>query len=243
MLGGGIVTYYNDGEYDGNIVLDSGKRYSADGNNTEWSGTAEGTVNLHAVVAEKNAEKARSAANVIITGNSAVLGAGIANNGHIEFGTDTSLPNETNLTVTKSWAVPEGTKLPESITVYLVINGEKSDQSVTLNTENNWTDTFSNLVKYDENEDDIQYTVVEEVPNDFVAKYGETIEDDDGNLSIRISNSIKETPKDETPKESSNKAKGQKTGLENNHSLYLGICGITFISLLILFVMKKKQTI
>ena len=63
---------------------------------------------------------------------------------------------------TKTWNVPDGTKLPEKITVLLKRNGEKIDsQEVTA--ENGWKYSFDNLPKYSEDgKTAYTYTVDEE---------------------------------------------------------------------------------
>jgi len=69
----------------------------------------------------------------------------------------------TTITVQKVWEnVPEGTTLPESVTVYLVNNTTKIDGTeVTLTANNNWTYTWNNLPVNDTNGDEIIYDLFE----------------------------------------------------------------------------------
>lgn len=69
--------------------------------------------------------------------------------------------NSVDIPVTKAWDVPEGTELPESITVKLMLNGELTDQTLTLSAENEWKGTFFNLPKYDADGKPYAYSVVE----------------------------------------------------------------------------------
>ena len=54
------------------------------------------------------------------------------------------IPATTKLKVTKEWEKTNPDKAPE-VTVFLVKNGEVTDQSKVLNAENKWTATFTNL--------------------------------------------------------------------------------------------------
>ena len=65
-----------------------------------------------------------------------------------------------DISVTKVW---EGSETnPESVTVWLYADKEKTNKSVTLNAENNWTDSFTGLDIYSTAGEVIDYTVQEE---------------------------------------------------------------------------------
>lgn len=73
-----------------------------------------------------------------------------------------------NVSVTKNWVGDTATDRPESITVKLLADGKDTGKTLTLNADNNWTGTFTNLVKSsnDPNETndgpkEIAYTVKE----------------------------------------------------------------------------------
>ena len=68
----------------------------------------------------------------------------------------------TSVEGTKSWNVPKGTKLPEKITVDLLRNGEKID-SKEVTADDNWSYSWADLPKYDdEGMNEYIYTVEEE---------------------------------------------------------------------------------
>ncbi len=73
---------------------------------------------------------------------------------------------------TKTWNVPEGTKLPEKIKVYLIRNGESID-SKEVTADDNWAYSWTELPKYS-NDRMSEYTyAVDEEP---VAGYNKTVE-------------------------------------------------------------------
>lgn len=68
------------------------------------------------------------------------------------------------LQVTKKWdSSVEDDDIPKSITVYLMQDGERVGRDAVLNAKNNWTYTWEGLPKYDENREEIIYTVGEEL--------------------------------------------------------------------------------
>mgnify|MGYP002766924256 CR=1 FL=1 len=76
-------------------------------------------------------------------------------------------PATTSVTVTKAWAgqngIPEA-KLPTSVTVTLLQNGNDIDRTLTLTKDGNWTGTFSGLRVKDDDGVNYVYTVVDSVP-------------------------------------------------------------------------------
>uniref|UniRef100_UPI00403F6CC0 Cna B-type domain-containing protein n=1 Tax=Candidatus Enterococcus willemsii TaxID=1857215 RepID=UPI00403F6CC0 len=80
-----------------------------------------------------------------------------------------------NLPITKVWndANNQDGKRPESVTVHLLADGNKTNQTITLTKATDWKGTFENLRKFDSSGNEIHYTVKE----DKVAGYEEpTIE-------------------------------------------------------------------
>ena len=76
--------------------------------------------------------------------------------------TNEHTPEQTSVTVTKAWADnddQDGIR-PETVEVILLANGEATGEKLKLNAENNWTDSFTELDKY-ENGVEIVYTVEE----------------------------------------------------------------------------------
>ena len=76
--------------------------------------------------------------------------------------TNTHAPEQTSVTVTKSWkdsGDQDGIR-PNSITVELLANGEPTGKTLVLNEGNNWTGSFTDLDKYADGEV-IGYTIAE----------------------------------------------------------------------------------
>ena len=76
--------------------------------------------------------------------------------------TNSYAPGKTSVTVTKSWADNDdrGGHRPKEIKVQLKADGENSGEEITLNAENNWTYTWSDLDQKKAGKD-IAYTVEE----------------------------------------------------------------------------------
>lgn len=101
--------------------------------------------------------------------------------------TNTHAPETTSLGVSKKWndvGNQDGSR-PPSITVHLVKNGVKTNQSATLNAANNWSNAnaFTNLPVY-ENGMKITYGVQEDVPSGYTV----TTDGVDKNHNITLTN-------------------------------------------------------
>lgn len=101
--------------------------------------------------------------------------------------TNTHAPETTSLGVNKIWndANDQDGSRPDSITVHLVKNGVKTNQSATLNAANNWSNAnaFTNLPVY-ENGMKITYGVQEDVPHGYTV----TTDGVDKNHDITLTN-------------------------------------------------------
>ena len=101
--------------------------------------------------------------------------------------TNTHAPETTSLGVNKIWndANDQDGSRPDSITVHLVKNGVKTNQSATLNAANNWSNAnaFTNLPVY-ENGMKITYGVQEDVPHGYTV----TTDGVDKNHNITLTN-------------------------------------------------------
>ncbi len=78
---------------------------------------------------------------------------------------------QTSLSVTKVWD-DENNKdgiRPDSVTVTLLVNGEETDYTITLNADNNWEGIFVGLDKY-ANEKEILYTIKETKVEGYTSK-------------------------------------------------------------------------
>ena len=82
--------------------------------------------------------------------------------------TNTYSPEQTSITVTKAWADnndQDGLR-PESVTVKLLADGQETNKTLTLSSDNNWQGTFSELDKY-ENGREVTYTIEEVSVTDY----------------------------------------------------------------------------
>ena len=86
--------------------------------------------------------------------------------------TNTHEIEQTTYSVEKVWNDNENQdgKRPTSIQVQLKANGNNKGEAITLNVNNNWKDTWTNLPKY-ENGKEITYTVEEIVPEGYTVSY------------------------------------------------------------------------
>ncbi len=87
--------------------------------------------------------------------------------------TNTHVPETTSVTGKKTWNDNNDAarNRPSSITVNLLVNGEKKEsQTVQADADGNWTYTFSNLPK-NANGSPITYSVTEEVVDDYTGSY------------------------------------------------------------------------
>ena len=85
--------------------------------------------------------------------------------------TNTHTPGKTSVQVTKKWddADNQDGKRPSSVTFELYADGQKTDKTLVLNQENNWTGSFSELDEYKAGKQ-IEYTVKESgVENGYIA--------------------------------------------------------------------------
>ena len=81
-------------------------------------------------------------------------------------------PAKTSVQVTKKWddADDKDGKRPDSVTITLYANGEKTDKTLVLNKENNWTGSFTEVDEYKAGKK-IDYSVQEEpVGNGYVSE-------------------------------------------------------------------------
>ena len=76
-------------------------------------------------------------------------------------------------TVKKEWLYDNNSEDRQTeITVQLYKNGAKEGSKVTLNANNNWTYTWNNLVKYDSDKNEYEYTIQEEnIPTHYKVEY------------------------------------------------------------------------
>lgn len=146
MLGGGQVTWYNDGGITPSSVG------SADGMHARYDAanpgepvsieTSHENLAVKADVTPEAIARAQAEAKLIIRNNTASHGGGVATNGNIEL-TNLDVP-DWSLSATKVWGskIADADKTP--VELFLKI-GESVLDSQVANAENNWTVTFTGL--------------------------------------------------------------------------------------------------
>lgn len=135
------------------------------------------------------------------------------------------------ITIQKVW-VDEDDKdeiRPDSITVYLLANGDK-ECSLTLTKEENWQVTLEGLYKYRDGEE-IEYTIVEEEVEGYTS-------DVDG-FTITNTHEVKEEEKKEEPKKEDPKKNNTNTGVTSSLKTYISLFTISGLALILLS--KKRK--
>ena len=150
-----------------------------------------------------------------------VTGAGAA------LQTITDKPIKTDISVTKTWVGPKA----GPVTVHLFANGTDTGTTLTLDDSNNWTGSFANVRKYDQNGTEIQYTVTEDAVNGY-----DTTITGDQTTGFTITNT--EQPKNVTPPKQNTTT--PKTSDNTNIYLYFGMLFIGIITSGYLFAKRKS---
>ena len=141
--------------------------------------------------------------------------------------TITDKPIKTDISVTKTWVGPKA----GPVTVHLFANGTDTGTTLTLDDSNNWTGSFTNVRKYDQNGTEIQYTVTEDAINGY-----DTTITGDQTTGFTITNT--EQPKNVTPPKQNTTT--PKTSDNTNIYLYFGMLFIGVISSGYLFAKRKS---
>ena len=141
--------------------------------------------------------------------------------------TITDKPIKTDISVTKTWVGPKA----GPVTVHLFANGTDTGTTLTLDDSNNWTGSFANVRKYDQNGTEIQYTVTEDAVNGY-----DTTITGDQTTGFTITNT--EQPKNVTPPKQNTTT--PKTSDNTNIYLYFGMLFIGVISSGYLFAKRKS---
>ena len=141
--------------------------------------------------------------------------------------TITDKPIKTDISVTKTWVGPKA----GPVTVHLFANGTDTGTTLTLDDSNNWTGSFTNVRKYDQNGMEIQYTVTEDAVNGY-----DTAITGDQTTGFTITNT--EQPKNVTPPKQNTTT--PKTSDNTNSYLYFGMLFIGIISSGYLFAKRKS---
>lgn len=141
--------------------------------------------------------------------------------------TITDKPIKTDISVTKTWVGPKA----GPVTVHLFANGTDTGTTLTLDDSNNWTGSFTNVRKYDQNGTEIQYTVTEDAINGY-----DTTITGDQTTGFTITNT--EQPKNVTPPKQNTTT--PKTSDNTNIYLYFGMLFIGIITSGYLFAKRKS---
>ncbi|MBQ9740748.1 MAG: Cna B-type domain-containing protein, partial [Kiritimatiellae bacterium] len=107
-----------------------------------------------------------------------------------------------NVTVAKSWEAPEDVELPESVTVYLKVNGRRvEDYRTILNKENKWTYTWRGLPEFDSDGEYYVYGVDEVAVEGYETIIGDPGRTTESTILFEITNKLKEDPTQPDPDE------------------------------------------
>ena len=141
--------------------------------------------------------------------------------------TITDKPIKTDISVTKTWVGPKA----GPVTVHLFANGTDTGTTLTLDDSNNWTGSFANVRKYDQNGTEIQYTVTEDAVNGY-----DTAITGDQTTGFTITNT--EQPKNITPPKQNTTT--PKTSDNTNIYLYFGMLLVGVVTSGYLFAKRKS---
>ena len=141
--------------------------------------------------------------------------------------TITDKPIKTDISVTKTWVGPKA----GPVTVHLFANGTDTGTTLTLDDSNNWTGSFANVRKYDQNGTEIQYTVTEDAINGY-----DTTITGDQTTGFTITNT--EQPKNVTPPKQNTTT--PKTSDNTNIYLYFGMLLVGVVTSGYLFAKRKS---
>ena len=83
-------------------------------------------------------------------------------------------PTKVSVPVMKNWVGPVGA---DAVIVHLFANGNDTGKTITLTADGNWTGSFENLRKYDDEGNEIQYSVEEDLVDNYAPRYDGSAED------------------------------------------------------------------
>ncbi len=131
--------------------------------------------------------------------------------------TNSYTPGKTGINVQKFWDDSDNQDdiRPSEITVVLVKNGEETDQTLTLNEDNDWSGNFTDLDEYTDGEKN-DYTVAELD----VAGYDSVVAFVEGTSTINITNTHTPEPvePEPTPESGTISVTGFKTWVDDNNA-------------------------
>lgn len=159
--------------------------------------------------------------------------------------TNSYTPGKTSVQVTKKWndADDKDGKRPTSVTITLYADGEKTDKTLVLNKENNWTGNFTELDEYKAGEK-IEYSIKEEpVGNGYVSEISGNVTEGFVVTNTRTPDSeVPVTPATQTPSESTTTEERGKELPNTGTTGSLAVFGflVMIAAVLVLTVKTKK---
>ena len=196
-----------------------------DGTTFDLTTGADGTVTSEALVQGTYKVKEKTAPSGYELNNTEYTLEVTSTGGALQ--TITDKPIKTDISVTKTWVGPKA----GPVTVHLFANGTDTGTTLTLDDSNNWTGSFTNVRKYDQNGTEIQYTVTEDAVNGY-----DTAITGDQTTGFTITNT--EQPKNVTPPKQNTTT--PKTSDNTNIYLYFGMLFIGIITSGYLFTKRKS---
>ena len=196
-----------------------------DGTTFDLTTGADGTVTSEALVQGTYKVKEKTAPSGYELNNTEYTLEVTSTGGALQ--TITDKPIKTDISVTKTWVGPKA----GPVTVHLFANGTDTGTTLTLDDSNNWTGSFANVRKYDQNGTEIQYTVTEDAVNGY-----DTTITGDQTTGFTITNT--EQPKNVTPPKQNTTT--PKTSDNTNIYLYFGMLFIGVITSSYLFAKRKS---
>ena len=196
-----------------------------DGTTFDLTTGADGTVTSEALVQGTYKVKEKTAPSGYELNNTEYTLEVTSTGGALQ--TITDKPIKTDISVTKTWVGPKA----GPVTVHLFANGTDTGTTLTLDDSNNWTGSFANVRKYDQNGTEIQYTVTEDAVNGY-----DTAITGDQTTGFTITNT--EQPKNITPPKQNTTT--PKTSDNTNIYLYFGMLFVGVITSGYLFAKRKS---
>ena len=196
-----------------------------DGTTFDLTTGADGTVTSEALVQGTYKVKEKTAPSGYELNNTEYTLEVTSTGGALQ--TITDKPIKTDISVTKTWVGPKA----GPVTVHLFANGTDTGTTLTLDDSNNWTGSFTNVRKYDQNGTEIQYTVTEDAINGY-----DTAITGDQTTGFTITNT--EQPKNITPPKQNTTT--PKTSDNTNIYLYFGMLFVGVVTSGYLFAKRKS---
>lgn len=195
---------------------------------------------LHGEISDDLIALAKKEALLVITGNSAGRGGGIASNSPIQIGEKNA---DMEVTVKKEWSVEEH---PEQVKVDLYRIDEdgtrfKLDRDVVLSAENDWTYTFESLPAYTIGKDGVRADYTYTVEEQQVSGWDCTSQKKEANDGRTIIITLTNEPHIETPETPENLPTLPKTGDNSHMGLWMALMVLSMAGVVLLMERRRAQ--